>query len=169
VPVAKALKNQGCHVIYFAGYKTQKGRFYPERIEVFSDKVVYSCEEQIFEPRRKSDYNVEGNIIDSISHAKELGLLNNVDQIICIGSSYMMQALADQKSSLFSNDVEMICSINSPMQCMMKGICGQCIQKVSDDRGCVFSCQYQDQNAEFIDFDVLHDRLSQNSLFEKSK
>lgn len=166
VPIAKALKENDCHVTYFAGYKKLKDRFYPERIEEFSDKVIYSCEEKIFQQRKNDDYNIKGNIIDGILYAKEYGVLD-VDQIICIGSSHMMHAVSGKRKELFGNKAKMICSINSPMQCMMKGICGQCVQKVSDGRDYVFSCQYQDQNAEFVDFDALHSRLGQNSLFEK--
>ena len=72
----------------------------------------------------------------------------------------------ENKESLFPN-TEITYSINSPMQCMMKGICGQCIQKTNDEQGYIFSCECQDQNAVNINFKSLNNRLSQNSLFEK--
>jgi hypothetical protein len=62
-------------------------------------------------------------------------------------------------------------SINSPMQCMMKEICAQCLQphrdpatgKVSN----VFSCFNQDQPLDVVDFGGLDARLRQNSVQEK--
>ena len=62
-------------------------------------------------------------------------------------------------------------SINSPMQCMMKEICAQCLQPqhdpVTGETSYVFSCFNQDQALDRVDFGVLNDRLAQNSLQEK--
>ena len=62
-------------------------------------------------------------------------------------------------------------SINSPMQCMMKEICAQCLQQHVDpesgQKSVVFSCFNQDQPLDRVDFDVLNQRLGQNALQEK--
>ena len=105
-------------------------------------------------------------IIDALSRSKTNNILDNIDHIYCNGSNTMMEAILEHKDSLFSN-VDITYSINSPMQCMMKGICGQCIQKINDKDGYVFSCACQDLEASSIDFQCLNNRLSQNSLFEK--
>jgi hypothetical protein len=64
-----------------------------------------------------------------------------------------------------------IASINSPMQCMMKEICAQCLQPHRDPETgkvtYVFSCFNQDQLIDQVDFPGLAARLSQNSLQEK--
>ena len=64
-----------------------------------------------------------------------------------------------------------VASINSPMQCMMKEICAQCLQAHRDPQtgrlSYVFSCFNQDQPLDVVDFDALADRLKQNSLQEK--
>jgi hypothetical protein len=71
----------------------------------------------------------------------------------------------------FKNSHIAIGSINSPMQCMMKEICGQCIQKHIDPKtgqeSYVFSCSNQDQELDYVDFCHLNQRLKQNSLQEK--
>ena len=166
LPIAEALKANNCQVTYFAAYRKLVDRFYPERIEQYSDHVVWSCEQELISTSREQDFVIKGNIIDSIIHAKQLGILDGAEHIICIGSDRMMAAVAKQKLTLFGN-IKMICSINSPMQCMMKGICGQCIQKVTDSREYIFSCSCQDQDSDIIDFDILKKRLQQNSLSEK--
>ena len=62
-------------------------------------------------------------------------------------------------------------SINSPMQCMMKEICAQCLQPhkdpVTGETSWVFSCFNQDQPLDRVDFQALNERLKQNSLSEK--
>jgi len=70
-----------------------------------------------------------------------------------------------------SQNHQAIGSINSPMQCMMKEICAQCLQThrdpVTGKETVVFSCSNQDQPLDHVDWGVLSGRLSQNSLQEK--
>jgi hypothetical protein len=62
-------------------------------------------------------------------------------------------------------------SINSPMQCMMKEICAQCLQKhvdpVTGEETYVYSCFNQDQPLDSLSWAHLSDRLKQNSVQEK--
>jgi hypothetical protein len=62
-------------------------------------------------------------------------------------------------------------SINSPMQCMMKEICAQCLQPHVDPATgkmtYVFSCFNQDQPLDQVDFAALAQRLAQNGVQEK--
>jgi hypothetical protein len=62
-------------------------------------------------------------------------------------------------------------SINSPMQCMMKEVCAQCLQKVRDPatglEHVVFVCTNQDLPLDAVDFDSLRERLRANSMQEK--
>ena len=62
-------------------------------------------------------------------------------------------------------------SINSPMQCMMKQVCAQCLQRhidpITGKESIVFSCFNQDQDMDRVDFPTLRRRLSQNGAQEK--
>ena len=73
--------------------------------------------------------------------------------------------------NIFKPTVTALASINSPMQCMMKEICAQCLQiqkdPVTGKEHVVYSCAQQDQPLEWVDFKHLHQRLSQNSVHEK--
>ena len=57
------------------------------------------------------------------------------------------------------------------MQCMMKEVCAQCLQRhVNPHTGeefLVFSCFNQDQHLDFVDFKNLNERLRANSIQEK--
>jgi len=57
------------------------------------------------------------------------------------------------------------------MQCMMKEICAQCLQRHVDPQtgkqSVVFSCFNQDQPLDLVDFVSLNSRLRQNAVSEK--
>jgi hypothetical protein len=76
-----------------------------------------------------------------------------------------------EKSGYLKPGHKAIGSINSPMQCMMKEICAQCLQPHRDPRtgqeSVVFSCYSQDQPLDHVDFQALGARLRQNSVQEK--
>jgi len=92
-----------------------------------------------------------------------------------IGSDGMMQAVGAARHGALAPylrpDHSAIGSINSPMQCMMKEVCAQCLQPhIDPDTGArtvVFSCFNQDQALDHVDFPALHERLSQNGAQEK--
>src|SRR5207244_7658741 len=99
----------------------------------------------------------------------------SVDRIIAIGSDGMMRAVAEARRAAlkryFRPGHRAIASINSPMQCMMKEICAQCLQRHYDPatgtETVVFSCFNQDQDIDRVDFDNLRARLGQNGVQEK--
>jgi hypothetical protein len=68
-------------------------------------------------------------------------------------------------------DIATVASINSPMQCMMKEVCAQCLQKHVDPatgrETFIFSCFNQDQDMDRVDFPNLAARLRQNTVQEK--
>jgi len=98
-----------------------------------------------------------------------------IDRLIAIGSAGMMAAVAQARhgalKGMLKPDHVAIGSINSPMQCMMKGICAQCLQMhrdpETDEETMVFSCAGQDQLLDWVDFSVLMERLKQQSVQEK--
>jgi len=57
------------------------------------------------------------------------------------------------------------------MQCMMKEVCAQCLQRhvdpITGKESFVFSCYNQDQEIDKVDFNNLNDRLKTNALLEK--
>ncbi len=101
--------------------------------------------------------------------------LSEVDRIIAIGSDRMMKAVQQARHGVLQPylkpEHEAIGSINSPMQCMMKEICAQCLQKhvdpVTGKETLVFSCFNQDQKLDQVDFVNLNQRLRGNTVLEK--
>ena len=97
------------------------------------------------------------------------------DRIIAIGSDRMMAAVGAARHGILKEFLkpqhQAIGSINSPMQCMMKEICAQCLQPHVDPAtgktSYVFSCFNQDQPLDQVDFGALAQRLAQNGVQEK--
>ena len=180
--IAKACKARGNRVIYFAGYKRREDFFKREEIETATDVVVYSVDagEQI-PTIRPQDCTFTGNIVQAmLAYARgELGPvaipLSEATRIIAIGSDRMMAAVTTARHSVLAEHLCKahigIVSINSPMQCMMKAICAQCLQRhvdpVTGDETFVFSCVNQDQPMDQVDFANLNSRLKANSVMEK--
>jgi len=175
--IGEEMKKQGCRVLYFAGYKNLEDRYKIEEIEKASDVIVWCCDNGEFKPDRSQDMSFHGNIVDALAYYAGQGAdisLNEVDRIITIGSDKMMEAVNKARHSklkqYFKKDVVNIGSINSPMQCMMKEICAQCLQKHTNENGeevFVYSCANQDQNLDTVSFSHLDQRLKQNSVQEK--
>ncbi len=180
--IGRAMRAAGSKVVYFAGYKRTGDRYRIEDIEAASDVVVWCCDEAPgFSPRRKQDRAFVGNIVQAM-HAYASGALgeqpivfSSTDRIIAIGSDQMMAAVAMARHGVLKPFLKpghvAIGSINSPMQCMMKEICAQCLQPHVDpktgEKSYVFSCFNQDQSLDEVDFGALAQRLAQNGVQEK--
>ena len=144
------------------------------------------------EPRRPQDRAFVGNIVQSmLAYAAEASVilsraapaqddgthfnLKDVTRIIAIGSDGMMRAVKEARHGVLAPYLDPahvgIGSINSPMQCMMKQVCAQCLQRHVDPatgkESFVFSCFNQDQPLDEVDFVNLRARLRQNTVLEK--
>ena len=180
--IARALKAQGSRVLYFAGYKDGGDLFKREDIEAATDQVVWATDTGVeIAPARAQDRHVRGNIVQAMVAFAEGRLgppavpLTSVRRIIAIGSDRMMNAVKDARHGVLAPHLQAghvaIGSINSPMQCMMKEVCAQCLQRhvdpVTGREEFVFSCSNQDQELDRVDFGNLRARLKQNSVQEK--
>src|SRR5262245_54760020 len=180
--IGAAFRARGSRVLYFAGYKLIQDRYKVAEIEHAADCVVWCCDEAPgFMPGRPQDLAFVGNIVEAIEAYGRGALgpaaipLSAVDRIIAIGSDGMMNAVAEARQAglkrYFRPDHRAIASINSPMQCMMKEICAQCLQRhhdpVTGTETVVFSCFHQDQEVDRVGFRTLPRRLSQHGVQEK--
>ncbi len=203
--IAKALEENGCKVIYFAGYKKKEDVFKRDEIEAATDQVIWSVDAgEPIAPRRPQDLSFVGNIVQAmVWYAKEPVIpsvsegpgrvgsngappdaqvprsarddMRSFTRIIAIGSDGMMRAVKEARHGVLAPYLNAehvgIGSINSPMQCMMKQVCAQCLQRHVDPatgkESFVFSCFNQDQKLDEVDFINLRARLRQNTVVEK--
>jgi NAD(P)H-flavin reductase len=180
--IGKAMRQNGCRVVYFAGYKKGEDVFHQDDVEESADQVIWSSDTGAeIPPRRDGDYYVRGNILEAMTAYASGNLgeqkvpLNEATRIVVIGSDRMMAAVQAARHGLLAPYLGphvAIGSINSPMQCMMKEVCAQCLQRhidpeTGEEQGFVFSCFNQDQHLDNVDFHFLNARLKANNLSEK--
>ena len=180
--IARALKARGSRVLYFAGYKNGADLFKREEIEAATDQGIWASDMgPEIAPNRPQDAHFRGNIVQAMVAYAEGRLgdravpLPEVTRIIAIGSDRMMHAVQQARHGILAPHLApahvAIGSINSPMQCMMKEVCAQCLQRHVDPatgrESFVFSCFNQDQELDRVDFENLRARLKQNSVQER--
>ncbi|MBV9503575.1 MAG: FAD-dependent oxidoreductase [Acidobacteriia bacterium] len=179
--IGQQMRANGSKVIYFAGYKRVEDRYKIEEIERAADVVIWTCDEAPgFTPDRAQDKSFVGNIVEAMAAyaSGQLGPaipLSTVNRVIAIGSDGMMAAVARARHGVLAPYLQRrhtaIGSINSPMQCMMKEICAQCLQTLRNpetgEEHVVFTCFNQDQPLDEVDWSTLRTRLSQNGVQEK--
>ncbi len=182
--IGAATRAAGSKVIYFAGYKAMRDRYKVAEIERAADVIVWCCDEAPGfppNPERPQDRSFVGNIVQAMAAygsgrlGEQAVPLLDAEHMIVIGSDRMMQAVGVARHAVLAPYLKpghgAIGSINSPMQCMMKEVCAQCLQPHVDpqtgERTVVFSCFNQDQALDRVDFPALHERLGQNGTHEK--
>src|SRR5438105_1933796 len=104
--IAKALKESGCRVVYFAGYKKKEDVFKRDEIEAGTDQVIWSVDAgEAIAPRRPQDRGFTGNIVQSMlayaQNAPEFDL-TSVRRLIAIGSDGMMRAVKDARHGVLA-------------------------------------------------------------------
>lgn len=182
-----ALRARGNRVLYFAGFRTADEVYQQDRLEEAADVVVWcTASAHPITVRRPQDRARTGDFIDIVGRYARGELeaegrtpaikLIEVDRVLAIGSRVLLRMMRDaMQTSLrdaFKPTVQAVGSVPSPMQCMLQGVCAQCLQWQLDPATgkrtrAVFSCAGQDQPLMWIDLDNLDARLAQNAMAEK--
>lgn len=183
VAIAKAYRENGCKVISFVGYLRNNYVTRQSEIEKNSDQVIFAIKDEEVDVKltRTQDLQFKGSVTEAmisfLSKNNEKLIFNpsEVDRIFAMGNDSMMAEVArlrhDELKEVLNPKHFTITSLNAPMQCMMKGVCAQCLQKrFNEEIGkweYFYSCAEQDQKMDQLDFDHLKQRCGQNSLAEK--
>jgi hypothetical protein len=170
-------------VVYLAAYRSSKELYFKQEIQQISDQMLWVCAEkpQIQAERPQDLSFMHGDIIEMlksyarIQPGKQAVALSEIDEVLVMGSTGLLIALQkafkQELKSLFSKNPKVIGTVGSPMQCMLKGVCAQCLQwQIDPETGertqTVFTCAMQDQALEKIDLENLSARQKQNKLTE---
>lgn len=178
-----ALKLAGNRVIYHGHYKNKDELFCQSTLEKFADVIIWSVDSgELIKTNRSQDHSAKGDPMEVLlqyaksARAHENILLSDIDRIYVIGNSKLLRAFQQARKTVFKDilikDPRVFGSVYSTMQCMLKGVCAQCLQwQIDPETGkrtkAIFTCSWQDQPLELIDFDNLDERLVQNRLQEK--
>ena len=186
--VGPALRRAGNRVLYVAAFQSAADVDYRDELEEAADQIIWcTADEPVVTPRRAQDSAVvardmvelicrygDGQVTPS-GDATPIQL-EDVDRIMVMGGTGLLagfqQGLQDGLRDYFRPDVRAVATVGSPMQCMLKGVCAQCLQwQVDPETGqrtrAVFSCAQQDQPLSWVDLDNLTARQTQNRLLDR--
>ncbi|MDX2083079.1 MAG: FAD-dependent oxidoreductase [Rickettsiales bacterium] len=165
--LAQAFSKNNCRVFFFAGYRHSSFIIREDLMKNSCEKLIIAVEEDA------QNLYFKGSVVEALQNY----FTNNtqkIDRIFTIGNDQMMHQIAKLRHQnlvpSITNAKIAITSLNAPMQCMLKGVCSQCLQKKINQKGEVeyfYACANQDQNMDYLDFNHLHQRCQQNSLAEK--
>jgi NADPH-dependent glutamate synthase beta subunit-like oxidoreductase/NAD(P)H-flavin reductase len=178
-PLAKALKDRDNTILMFAYNENSGDAVMVSELEDFTDQIVWCYTEGGELLRGKNeDLACNGRLSVAMKEyvAGNLGKkkieYNSVSQIFAIGSPSFLEELKSARTELDSyfNKTRIIVSVNSPMQCMMKGVCAECMQRIVDPltgkERFIYSCAEQFGELDALDLKNLKERLAQNSASE---
>lgn len=149
--VAPALKKVG-HTLYFILCADKKDCFARDRIDIVTDHVIY-CDN-------------ENKINDAIKTLELRSILN----VTVIGHTALLKHVQHLRQQ-FHPDACFTASVYGSMQCMLKGVCAQCLQwQIDPETGrrtkAVYACSWQHQPMEIVDIHHIDERLGQNKTQE---
>ncbi|HUW98588.1 MAG TPA: FAD-dependent oxidoreductase [Acidiferrobacter sp.] len=185
--IGPALRAAGNRVIYVAAFAKASELDNQEGLQEAADQIIWTTAEggpQITSRRPQDRAVTATDMVALLQHYADGSLdlpadaipLSTVDRILVMGSTGLLKAfqaaLKGALQPIFKADVKAIATVGSPMQCMMKGVCAQCLQwQIDPATGrrtrTVFSCAEQDQPLAWVDLDNLAARQSQNRLSER--
>lgn len=171
--LSKLFTQNNCKVIFIAGYKKNEYIVRQKEIEEFSYRAIFTIEEKpALKTFKSSTIAYQGTIIDFLKN-HDFGDLK-IDRLFVIANDILMDEVAKIRhtklNKTLANAKIAIASLNSSMQCMLKGVCAQCLQKRNNSDGKAeyfYSCANQDQDMDTFDFVHLRNRCQQNSASEK--
>ncbi len=153
-----ALRARGHEVIFAACADIEALSTHRVVIEQYSDKILWLGSDWV---NRLLEHEA---------------IATSIDRVIVVGSGrlvkQMQQARSGALSAYFRADTRFFASVYGAMQCMLKGVCAQCLQwqidpKTGKRTKAVYACSWQDQPLEQIDSDNIEQRLSQNYVLEQ--
>ena len=155
---AKAYQDAGHELIYAGSL--------PKRWQAFAKSELSS--------RIPQSLLIDGKVIDALHTLEQSSndLLATVDQVYVFGDGEALSAVnayRNLNNDRFKVDVKWIASVYGPMQCMLKGVCAQCLQwQIDPETGqrtkAVYACSWHHQPMDIIDLEHLDERSAHHRM-----
>lgn len=175
-PVLRAAGNR---VIYLGLFDHKNDVYCQSQLENATDAILWLTKQgECVPPTRTNDYSAIGDdpvsaLIDYAQNHFPLIPLTDVDRIFVVGDPELLRRFQAARKTLLKDylikNPKVFGSVYGNMQCMLKGVCAQCLQwQIDPETGqrtkAVFACSWQDQPLEIIDIDHIDARRWQNHL-----
>ena len=182
-----AFRAAGNRVLYVGLLDTAADVFCQDELEAGADAILWVTRNgEALQPRRPQDMAMTAEL-DSALLRYAQGEFNNtdkpaslaladIDELLIIGGSKLVRQVQVARCGALrpylKGEHKAVGSIYSSMQCMLKGVCSQCLQwQIDPATGqrtkAVFACSWQEQPIDMVDLDNLDERLGQNRLQER--
>jgi NAD(P)H-flavin reductase len=172
----KPMRAAGNHLIFVAQLNNEDEIYCREELEQYADTIIWvTANGEPVKNIRAQDFACSGeNALDALIASRTS--LHDVDRVFLIGDTNLFRDFQSKRKDLVKHhllkDPTVIASVYGNMQCMLKGVCAQCLQwQIDPDTGlrtkAVFACSWQDQPLEIIDIDHIDARKMQNTVHEK--
>lgn len=176
----REMREAGHRILSILQFNQVTDVFSQEALEAAANTVVYQFPEGRV-PTRASDYCFEGSdpLTALLTYHEKAGQdapkLADIDRIYLIGDVSLLKAFQAARQThlkpLLCKEPAVTGAVYGHMQCMLKGVCAQCLQwQIDPETGlrtkAVFACSWQDQPLEIIDLNHLAARKQQNHLQE---
>lgn len=171
------MRADGNRVIYLGSFAQKEDVYCQSECENAADTIIWLTQSGgLIAPKRETDYAAAGDdvIAALIQHALAVSLVD-VDRIFIVGDTDLLRCFQAARKTLLKEyllkDPKVFGSVYGNMQCMLKGVCAQCLQwQIDPETGqrtkAVFACSWQDQPLEIIDIDHIDARQSQNRVHD---
>lgn len=175
------LKASGNQVIFLV--KCKRNEIYCQNeLEDASHAIIWLTEDGFIKTTRAFDMalmhsDVLAALCQFATQIREATIsLRHVDRIFVVGDTNLLREFQQARTGALKEHLvkspKVFGSVYGNMQCMLKGVCAQCLQwQIDPETGlrtkAVFACSWQDQPLEIIDIDHLDARLQQNFALEQ--
>lgn len=180
--VGRAAIQSGNRVLFICQLNHQDDLFCQEKLEEATDQIIWvTSNDNIHITLRKHDEIIPNDsLLDALTNYHthlsnpEKIAPKDVDRVFVLGASSLLKQFQHAQRALkqiFIKEPKMIGSVYGNMQCMLKGVCAQCLQwQIDPETGertkAVFACSWQDQPLELIDIPHLETRQKPNQVLD---
>ena len=176
---ARLLKEKGNRIIFIADQLNP--------IDLFClDELAYWCDAIIWSKASVNERGIEniGQWITDLDPVQVIvnynaitgQSLDQVAQVMVVGPAMLIKSIQNARQqewkAIFDTKTEFIAAVHGPMQCMLKGVCAQCLQwqidpKTGERTKAVYACSWHNQPLSLVDSGNLDERLQQNAAQER--
>jgi NADPH-dependent glutamate synthase beta subunit-like oxidoreductase/NAD(P)H-flavin reductase len=173
--VAPALKKAG-HRVFFVAVLQDSPPVLKKELEAALDAILWVSEHPV-DGLRPQDRCVPGDWLTQLTLCAQNPMakipFSTLDHVMVIGDGAWVKkvqcAKKKQQLSMINAKAQWVAAAYGPMQCMLKGVCAQCLQWQIDPvtgkrTKAVYACSWQHQPMQMIDVDHLAARDRHQAL-----
>lgn len=181
-----AMRQAGNHVLFVAQLNSSDEAYCQEALQNATDEIIWLTKNSsLINASRAQDLSFHtADAITTLAHYAQNKLehnnltikLGDIDRIYVIGTTDLLRRFQAARHTVLKDyllkDPKVFGAVYGNMQCMLKGVCAQCLQwQIDPETGqrtkAVFACSWQDQPLEIIDIDHIDERRAQNALLDQ--